>query len=188
MKPKNHLIIVIGLAAAAFGALVVAVNLAGNKDSPKSEDLKDNKSSDYSGYVTYTVDFEDGYKLYFDYLPNLTELKTRKVLGIASKDFGIGETMITAVHIPPELNSDPNRPHTAEAYIDTRQEADFCDALPYENGDTKGFAYWERNVRSYGVGFTQGYQLFVGDEYFYIFVHSNKVWPSNITNVRIVKE
>lgn len=188
MKQKNHLILIFGFAAATVGALVFAVNLIGSKDSSKTESDISTKPVDSSNYVTYTVDFEDGYKLYFDYLPNLTELKTRKILGIASKDFGIGNTMITAVHVPPELNSDPNRPRTPEAYIETRQEADFCDALPYENGDTKGFAYWEKNVRSYGSGYIQGYQLFVGDEYFYIFVSSNKVWSQNITNVRIVKE
>ena len=186
---KKHTLSTIVVGAVALTTVAIAFGLHMTKDDKPKESVGEERESDEDDeYVTYVADFGDGYKMYFEYLDGFSELKGMSMLGINSREFGMGATMINVTHIPPEMNSDPNRPHTAEEYLDSMCfDSEFYDALPYENGDTKGFAYWDATKHEYSKGYTQGYQLFMGDEYFYIFVQSNKTWPSNIQNVRIVK-
>ena len=192
MKKKNLMFLILGIAAVAVTGLALKDHLPGkgNRD-PKVIGMnnKEASSGKGKGYETYTADFGDGYVMRFDYIPGLQELGTMEIGGVTVVDYGKGTTMLTATHVAADINYTAAIPHTAEEYLGAGIDAEFCDALPYKHGDATGYAYWEKHEYSYGTGYTQGFNIFVGDEYFYIFVQQNDEsgWPENIENVRIEK-
>ena len=184
MRKETTTLLICGMAALTALGLIVAITKIGQSKKAEKQDLKLDEDTEDDDYVTYVADFRDGYKLYFDYVDGFTELKGLELGGMVSKEYNLGMSFITATHVP-AMFSNKGIPRTAEEYIDTKPDTEFCDALPYVNGDTKGYAYWEESQTG---GYNHGYQVFDGDEYFYIFVHSNNCWPANIKNVRIVRE
>ena len=192
MKRKNMLLLLIGIAAVAVTGLALKDHLPGRGGrDPKAigEDRTETSAGKKKGFETYTADFGDGYVMRFDYIPGLQELGTMEIGGVTVVDYGRGTTMLTATHVAADINYTAAVPHTAEEYLEVGNIAEFCDALPCKKGDAEGYAYWEKHEYSYGTGYTQGFNIFVGDEYFYIFVQQNDEsgWPENIENVRIEK-
>ena len=184
MKKQTLATILMSVAAVTIVGLIIAIRQTGNETMRRSEEINLDDDTEDDDYVTYVADFLDGYKMYFDYVDGFTELKGLELGGMVSKEYSLGMSFITATHVPAMFNN-KGIPRTAEEYIDTKPDTEFCDALPYVNGDTRGYAYWEEGQTS---GYNHGYQVFDGDEYFYIFVHSSNCWPANIKNVRIVRE
>ena len=188
MNKKAILTLLCGAAAATAVILAIAGHRIKKTDKPLPENGDTGNEASHQDYVTYEVDFGDGYIMYFDYKPGLREFGSMEFSGVVVDDFGQGTTMLTACHVPADRNANPDLPRTSEDYIKADIDAEFCDALPYQNGNASGYAYWERHEYSYGTGLTMGYNVFVGDEYFYVFVHRNDIWPEDIENVRIVKQ
>ena len=184
MKKETVTLLLCGMAALTVLGLIAAITKVDHNKKAEKQDLDLDEDFEDENYITYVADFGDGYKLYFDYVDGFTELKGLELGGMVSKEYSLGMSFITATHVPAMFNN-KGIPRTAEEYIDTKSDAEFWDALPYVNGDTKGYAYWEESQTG---GYNHGYQLFDGDEYFYIFVHSSGTWPANIKNVRIVRE
>ncbi len=183
---KQHLILLCGAVAVSSIGLMIAANKLGVKTESGYITKNDEESDEYADYVTYEADFKDGYKLYFDYKPDLGSYSLTDYCGMKTVSFYQGTNLVMVTHTPAKLRNTSNILRTEEEFIDAHPEAEFCDALPYRNGDTKGYAYWYKEKIA---GCNQGYYLFDGDDSFLIVVHgSGNDWPSNIQNVRIVKE
>ena len=184
---KKHTLSTIVVGAVALTTVAIAFGLHMTKDDKPKESVGEERESDeYADYVTYEADFKDGYKLYFDYKPDLGSSRLTDYCGMKTVSFYQGSNIVMVTHTPAKLRNTSNVLRTEEEFIDAHPEAEFCDALPYRNGDTKGYAYWYKEKIA---GCNQGYYLFDGDDSFFIVVHgSGNEWPSNIQNVRIVKE